>query len=112
MKFPFSTLIAALVVSLPMAGPAFAADQAATQACRADFKKLCAGVKPGGGRGAECLKQHEADLSADCKTALTSMARCAEQVRKVCGSEGDAAAKRACVKAHATELGGCKAAAE
>lgn len=112
MKLPFSPLVAAVLAGLLAAGPALAADTATAKACRADFKKLCSGVKPGGGRGAECLKQHEADLSADCKTALTGVARCAEEVRKVCGSDGDAAARRACVKAHSAELAGCKGAAE
>jgi hypothetical protein len=36
-------------------------------ACRADVEKLCKGIQPGGGRIAMCLKQHEAELSAECK---------------------------------------------
>lgn len=109
MRTLLTPLSAALALAL-LAGPALAADRAAAQACRADFKKLCNGVKPGGGRGAECLKQHEAELSDGCKTAMAGMAQCAEQVRKTCGGEGDAAARRACMKAHAGELGDCKGA--
>lgn len=36
-------------------------------ACKADMKKFCAGTQPGEGRLVKCLKQHEAELSADCK---------------------------------------------
>lgn len=42
----------------------------AMAACKPDAQKLCAGVKPGGGRIIECLKQHQADLSASCAGEL------------------------------------------
>src|SRR5262245_33673402 len=32
-------------------------------ACKEDFKKFCSGVRPGRGRGWQCLKQHEAELA-------------------------------------------------
>lgn len=107
MRYILSPLGAVLAAGLLLAAPAWARDGAA-QACRADFKKFCSGVKPGGGRGAECLKQHESELSAGCKAAMGGAARCAEQVRQVCGTDGDAAARRACMKEHAAELGDCK----
>jgi hypothetical protein len=37
------------------------------EACKPDAEKLCKGVQPGQGRIAQCLKQHEAELSAECK---------------------------------------------
>ena len=42
------------------------------EACKSDTETLCKDVKPGrGGSGiAQCLKSHEADLSAACKDAL------------------------------------------
>lgn len=109
MRFTTIAVFTALLAGLLGAGPALAADRAAAQACRGDFKKLCAGVKPGEGRGAACLKEHQAELSDGCRTAIAGVARCAEKVREVCGSDGDAAARRACAKAHAAELGDCKA---
>lgn len=39
--------------------------------CRGDIAKYCKEVKPGGGRMLLCLKEHAADLSAECKEALT-----------------------------------------
>jgi len=33
-----------------------------------DVEKFCNGVQPGKGRIQECLKNHEADLSPDCKS--------------------------------------------
>jgi hypothetical protein len=39
-------------------------------ACRQDVQTLCPGVQRGGGRIAECLKSHETEVSAGCKTAM------------------------------------------
>ncbi len=38
-------------------------------ACADDAQKLCAGVQPGGGRVVACLKQHQDDLSDQCRRA-------------------------------------------
>ena len=40
------------------------------EACEDDVLRLCAGVKPGGGRIIKCLKEHESELSAECKTKM------------------------------------------
>ena len=42
--------------------------------CSGDFQKLCAGVPPGGGRGAACLREHASELTPACREALTSAA--------------------------------------
>jgi len=41
-------------------------------ACRADIEQLCAGVQPGGGRIAQCLREHQDRVSAGCKDAISS----------------------------------------
>jgi hypothetical protein len=40
-------------------------------ACRDELGKLCRGTEPGGGRLMDCLKKHESELSAGCRTALS-----------------------------------------
>lgn len=44
--------------------------QEAKDDCHEDMQKHCKDVQPGQGRIAQCLKQHEAELSADCKAHL------------------------------------------
>jgi hypothetical protein len=63
-------IVAALV---PLAtGPAAAQDQrgALRTACSADFRQLCSGVSPGGGRIINCLRDNGDKLTPGCKTAL------------------------------------------
>ena len=40
------------------------------QACEDDIMSFCAGVEPGDGRVAKCLKAHQDQLSAECKGAI------------------------------------------
>jgi len=40
------------------------------EACEADAKKLCKDTKPGGGRIMQCLKEHEGELSSECKEQM------------------------------------------
>ena len=41
-----------------------------TQACKDDMQTRCKGIKPGGGRILQCLKQHEVELSPGCKEKM------------------------------------------
>lgn len=38
--------------------------------CGHDFRTYCAGVRPGGGRGLECLREHGSELNPMCRSAL------------------------------------------
>jgi hypothetical protein len=40
------------------------------QVCRGDYDRLCAGVRPGGGRVLACLQNHASQLSAACGQAM------------------------------------------
>jgi len=40
------------------------------EACKGDAEKLCKDVKPGGGRIARCLKEHQQQVSPGCKNAM------------------------------------------
>jgi hypothetical protein len=42
------------------------------QACEEDIHFLCAGIQPGGGRIADCLKQNAAEVSAGCKAQIAA----------------------------------------
>lgn len=44
-------------------------------ACRADIRKYCEGVQPGGGRIAACLDTRRDALSADCRAAFDAIRR-------------------------------------
>jgi len=42
------------------------------RACEEDIHFLCAGIQPGGGRIAACLKQNAAEVSAGCKAQIAA----------------------------------------
>lgn len=43
---------------------------AARQACAGDLARHCAGIEPGGGRIAACLRRNAPSLSEGCRSAL------------------------------------------
>lgn len=53
-------------------GTALAQTAAERAACQADAEKLCAGVKPGGGRIVQCLAKQADKLSPECRKVLQS----------------------------------------
>jgi hypothetical protein len=90
---------------LLLASPAQAQSNAMVKACRSDALSLCTSVKPGGGRMAQCLQQHEAKLSPGCKAQLTTINECSQQVPQICGAEASTqSALRSCFAAHASEF--------
>ena len=44
--------------------------QRGMRACRADAQKLCKDVKPGGARIADCLRDHQSELSPACAAQM------------------------------------------
>lgn len=62
--------IAAITALLALPATAFADGAKPRDACRADVKRLCDGVKPGEGRIKECFKARRDEISADCRAAL------------------------------------------
>lgn len=61
--------------------------------CAADREKFCSGVEKGGGQIVKCLKDNEAQLSAECKAHRESVkgamkdihAACEDDVESLCG---------------------------
>jgi SET domain-containing protein len=52
--------------------------------CAEDAAKLCKDVKPGGGRLAKCLKEHEKDLSPQCKESMEAARAKAKEAHETC----------------------------
>lgn len=67
--------------------------------CKADAEKFCKDVQPGEGRIVKCLKEHESELSAECKAKKEEVKEeikgkveevkeaCAEDAKKFCADE-------------------------
>jgi len=54
------------------------------QPCAQDAKKLCADVKEGQGRIAQCLEDHWAQLSPVCKKHRTEMKEAIKEAQQTC----------------------------
>jgi hypothetical protein len=108
LKGGIARLVLASLLLLASAG-AMAQQSAARQACSADIKQLCAEVKPGDGRLKACVKEHFAQLSATCQTALlgtvTITKSCKADAQQKCsGIEPGGWHIQTCMKDHFTEL--------
>jgi hypothetical protein len=55
------------------------------KACGSDLRKHCWTVVPGGGRMMACLQQQGAGLSATCQAEMPKLARCSQEVQRLCG---------------------------
>lgn len=83
--------------------------QSAQRACRADFAQFCKGTQPGQGRVLACLREHQEQLSPDCKSSLENTQTCADRARQLCGGTGvdqapERHAMRQCLQQHRDEL--------
>lgn len=87
------SLVRILMCSLLLLpGVTLDAEGAFKGSCAADVAKYCKGVEPGGGRVTACLKEHEAELSTECKDEQKAMqwrtrrapADCADDVVQFC----------------------------
>ena len=81
-------LLAAFSFTALASAPALANPREAWQA---DVEKFCKGVEHGRGRVMKCLKEHESELSAECKAAGEKMKAKMEEKRKeveaACGDD-------------------------
>jgi hypothetical protein len=89
--------------------------QGAARACVTDIKTLCAGVEPGEGRIAGCVKEHFKDLSEPCENLVAATAAaakaCTADVKQHCADARRRAAKVVCLKSALVDLSdACKSA--
>jgi len=83
-----------LLSLLLLPGVILDAERAYSGSCVEDTEKYCKGTVPGGGRVSACLKEHEAELSAECKEEQQTMAwrtrrapaECADDVVQFCAN--------------------------
>ena len=94
-------VIATLLLTWSVSSPAAPAQGA----CRDDIKTLCAGVKPGGGAIAHCLKEHEADLSKGCREQRALKQEQFAEIRTACKGDMEVVCKG--VKPGAGRLWAC-----
>jgi hypothetical protein len=75
--FKTATLLALWLIPLSGQASAQQPTQAQTNAvreyCRGDYQSYCASVPAGGKASLQCLQQHEANLSPDCRSAVASV---------------------------------------
>ena len=65
-----AAVIAATLLEIGSAAAQTGGATSAHQACMPDYKALCSGTSPGGGRVLACLEAHASQLSPGCKEAL------------------------------------------
>jgi hypothetical protein len=105
MKFAFFVPLAAMLLLL---SPQLASAQDASP-CKADRERLCAGMQPGDEKLRECMKQHEAELSPECKERQEAWrkvrASCKADEDKFCADAGkERGAMTKCLEGHTSEL--------
>lgn len=87
--------------------------QAAQHPCMDDAKKLCAGVQPGEGRIAACLKEHKDQLSPACKGNIARFREgadaCEADVQKLCPGAKPGMERQTCMRQHKDQVSpGCR----
>jgi hypothetical protein len=80
--------IVSIALALAFAGAAAAKDEGG-RPCKADVQKFCKDVKPGGGRIIACLKEHESDLSPECKAAGAKAKDKMSEAKEACKGDLD-----------------------
>jgi Cysteine rich repeat len=74
-------LVGMLGLSLWIGLPAWAQTK---NACTDDIAEFCKDIRPGAGRLVRCLKEHETDLSAQCKASIEEARTKAREAHEAC----------------------------
>lgn len=78
-----SMIITTVTLCLTLLGGTGAFVQEA-KPCAGDIERFCQGVQPGGGRIAQCLKQHKEQISPSCKLLIAQLADQVKEVHEAC----------------------------
>jgi Cysteine rich repeat len=78
-----------VIAGLLLMSVAQADDREMRGACRAEMKKLCKDVQPGGGRLAMCLKQRESDLSPRCRERIAEAKQDRKELSEACKADAE-----------------------
>ena len=97
------------LIATPLGAQTAAASEALGKPCAEDIAKLCPGVKPGGGRIAQCLQGKADQVSAACKARIEQAKEvnqaCFADAEKFCSDIPPGAGRVAvCVQQHEAEL--------
>ena len=108
-------IVVALILSFSlftMSGAAVSAEDN-DRPCSEEIKKFCKDLKPGTGSIAQCLKEHESELSASCKNTFQvcevrmefAKKACSEDVKQFCkGIKPGGGRLAKCLNDHKNEL--------
>lgn len=108
-----SLLLVVAVMFCLFSSISYAQDMNRKGACRADIEKFCKDVKFGHGRIAQCMKQHEAELSPACVDQINEAKEKAKDFIKACKPDAEKFCKEVkpgqgriikCLKQHEAEL--------
>jgi hypothetical protein len=108
-EYGMNKLILVLIASLFLPVIANAQGGSLKRACAADIKQNCAGVKPGRGRIAACVKEHFGQFSAPCQKKMITTARvvvraCKADAKQKCAGMSRPAEIASCFQQHFDEL--------